>query len=343
MHIADFDYALPPERIAKRPARPRDASHMMVIERRTGQWLDSHFRELPEFLDPSDVLVLNNTRVVRARTKGVLERTGRPVEILFAPPGFRSPCEALLRPARRIRPGDRLLFRNADLVVTVEGRREHGIHILSVSDEGKLEALFASNGRVPLPPYLGREDTPEDVGDYQTIYAHSPGAVAAPTAGLHFTEGTLSALLERGVEIHQITLHVGLASFLPVRSEDPEKHRLEPERYRIDTRTALALNRARQAGRRIVAVGTTTARALEHVIARYGKFRAGFGEADLFILPGYRFQAAGALLTNFHLPRSTLLMLVCSFASRSTILDAYQHAVESRYRFYSYGDCMLLR
>jgi S-adenosylmethionine:tRNA ribosyltransferase-isomerase len=358
MHTSDFDYELPPELIAREPARPRDSSRMMVLDRRTGDWTDSQFRDLPEFLQPSDVLVLNDTRVIRARAYGRLERspssrgttrgTTREVEVLFAAPAGDSAWEVLCRPGRRIRSGDRIIFGNDELVGVfgqqreLHGHQELGLRLLHITSSVRIEDFLETHGHIPLPPYMEREDTPADAEEYQTIYAKAPGAVAAPTAGLHFTDTMFDRIRSRGIEILKITLHVGVGTFIPVRSEDPREHILKPERYAIVEQTAARLNAARDEGRRIIAVGTTTTRTLEHINQKHERFRAGAGEADLFILPGYNFHAIGGLLTNFHLPRSTLIMLVSAFASRPAILAAYRHAVAQRYRFYSYGDCMLI-
>jgi len=351
MHISDFDYELPPELIAREPARPRDASRMTVLDRATGQWSDSEFRRLPDFLNPSDVLVLNDTRVIRARVEGRLERangTTREVEVLFAAPlGEQSreqAWEVLCRPGKRIRKGDRIVFGGGKLEGAIEGivgeTRDHGLRLLHMNSA--VEKFLEAHGHVPLPPYMEREDRPSDTTEYQTVYASTPGAVAAPTAGLHFTESMFGALREKGIEIVKITLHVGIGTFLPVRAEDPARHVLKPERFQMTGEAAGRLNAARDAGRRIVSVGTTTTRTLEHIVGRYGRFVEASGEADLYILPGHEFNAVGAILTNFHLPKSTLIMLVSAFASREKILAAYKHAVEARYRFYSYGDCMFI-
>ncbi len=385
MRTSDFDYELPPELIAREPARPRDSSRMMLLDRKTGRWSDSHFRDLPEFLDPSDLLVINDTRVIRARIHGRLERasgTTRDLEVLFAAPvnelkvaeslpspsGTRSASptgrsinggqgegrkyfppsqlwEVLCRPGKRIRAGDRIIFGHGEM----EGEfgdlrepRDTGLRLLQLRSAGPIENFLEAHGHIPIPPYLEREDTAADAEEYQTVYAKIPGAVAAPTAGLHFTPSMFDRIRARGVEILQITLHVGIGTFLPVRSQDPAAHVLKPERYAIGEQTASQLNKAREEKRRIIAVGTTTTRTLEYVIQTHGRFVAGAGEADIFILPGYEFKAAGGLLTNFHLPKSTLIMLVAAFAGRPGILSAYRHAVAERYRFYSYGDCMLI-
>src|SRR5215475_2258744 len=344
MHISDFDYELPPELIAREPARPRDASRMMVLDRATGRWIDSTFRRLPDFLEPSDVLVLNDTRVIRARITGRLERStgaARDIEVLFAAPAAPDAWEVLCRPGKRVRQGDRIVFAGGELEGTFGESRAHGLRLLHVPP-GLLFPFLERHGHVPLPPYMERDDTASDAVEYQTIYANAPGAVAAPTAGLHFTPEILNELAACGIEIVKLTLHVGIGTFIPVRTEDPREHVLKPERFELGADAAAGLNAARAAGRRVIAVGTTSTRTLEYMVQRYGRFIAAAGETDLFILPGYRFLAVNGLLTNFHLPRSTLLMLVSAFASREKILSAYHHAIEERYRFYSYGDCMLI-
>ncbi len=344
MHISDFDYELPPERIAKEPARPRDASRMMVLERSTGQFVDSAFRQLPDFLNPSDVLVLNDTRVIRARIRGRLERssgTSREVEVLFAAPVGENTWEVMVRPGKRVREGDRILFSGGELQGVFGSERSFGLRLLHLA--APVEHFLEAHGHIPLPPYLAREDVASDTAEYQTVYANAPGAVAAPTAGLHFTDEMFENLRARGIEIVKLTLHVGVGTFIPVRSEDPREHALKPERFVLNEESAARLNTARDAGRRLIAVGTTSTRTLEFVLRQHGRFVATSGESDLFILPGYDFKAVDGMITNFHLPRSTLIMLVSAFASRENILNAYRHAMHAGYRFYSYGDCMFIR
>ena len=317
---------------------------MMVMDRATGRWTDSTFRRLPDFLDPSDLLVINDTRVIRARVRGRLERatgTVRDVEVLFAAPAADDAWEVMCRPGKRIRSGDKVLFADGELEGVFGESRPHGLRILHLGAR-PLHLFLERHGHVPLPPYIERDDNSSDEIEYQTIYANPPGAVAAPTAGLHFTDEMFEKLAARGIEIVKLTLHVGVGTFIPVRSEDPREHVLKPERFELSGESAERLNAARAAGRRLVAVGTTSTRTLEYVLRKHGRFVAASGEADLFILPGYEFKAVGGLLTNFHLPRSTLLMLVSAFSSRENILNAYHHAIHEGYRFYSYGDCMLI-
>jgi S-adenosylmethionine:tRNA ribosyltransferase-isomerase len=341
MHVSDFDYYLPPERIARTPAEPRDASRMMVLDSRVGNIVDTSFRKLPDFLRPTDVLVLNDTRVIRARTRARLERRNgstREMEVFFAEPLGEHVWQVLCKPGRRIRPGDRAIFGRGEFVGIFQ-ESTGDLHALELESA---ESLLKSYGQMPLPPYIGREPTAADDASYQTVFGLRPGAVAAPTAGLHFTTDVLNAVRSRGIEIATITLHVGIGTFLPVRTERPEEHILRPEVYEVGTVAATVLQAAVREQRRVVAVGTTTTRTLEFLMLRYGRIEAGSGYADIYILPGFEFRIVGALLTNFHLPRSTLLMLAAGFCGRDTILKAYEHAVAANYRFYSYGDCMLL-
>jgi S-adenosylmethionine:tRNA ribosyltransferase-isomerase len=318
---------------------------MMVLDRQAGTFSDSTFTELPLFLRASDVLVLNDTRVIRARIHGKLEPLAGPtreVEILFAAPVDGTTWEVMCKPGKRIRTGDHVTFANGEFAGTFGDLRDNGLRLLEVSCSEPLVTILDRHGRIPLPPYINRIDKASDAVDYQTVYSSAAGAVAAPTAGLHFTQLALDRIAAIGVEILKITLHVGIGTFLPVRTDDPRHHILRPEHFEMTRETADRLNAARSNGRRIIAVGTTTTRTLEHMANTRNSFEAGSGEVDLYILPGYPFKAINGLLTNFHLPKSTLLLLVSAFANRDLILNAYRHAVERRYRFYSYGDCMLI-
>jgi len=315
---------------------------MMVLDSQTGNITDSFFRNLPDFVQPSDVIVLNDTRVIRARTRAVLQRsngTSREMEVFFAEPLREDTWQVLCKPGRRIRPGDRAVFGDGEFAGVFQESQGTDLHVLELKDAALVLERY---GAIPLPPYIDRSPTTDDDSSYQTVFARQPGAVAAPTAGLHFTPEALDAIRSKGAKIVTITLHVGIGTFLPVRSERPEEHVLHPERYEVSEETATVLEEAIQDQRRIVAVGTTTTRTLESLMLRYGKIQAGSGQTDLYILPGFKFQIVGSLLTNFHLPQSTLLMLVSAFTGHQTILNAYRHAVSMNYRFYSYGDCMLI-
>jgi S-adenosylmethionine:tRNA ribosyltransferase-isomerase len=342
MHISDFDYDLPPELIAHEPAEPRGASRMMVLDARSGRTTDSRFDEFAECLRPSDVLVLNDTRVIRARTFARLERSGRTLEVFFAEPMRANLWRVLCRPGRRIRAGDRVIFAEGEATGIFQETHDNDLHVIELTACDSVYDFLQRFGHVPLPPYINRSEAARDEKNYQTVFAAQPGAVAAPTAGLHFTESVLESIRARGVEVLYITLHVGIGTFLPVRSEKPEEHVLRAERFEVSAHTAERLQQAMHNGRRVVAVGTTTTRTLEFLMRAHGEIRAGAGWTDLYILPGFDFRIVGGLLTNFHLPRSTLLMLVSAFAGRERILAAYRQAIEARYRFYSYGDCMFI-
>jgi len=333
---SDFDYDLPPASIAQEPA-PRGESRLLVLDR-AGPERHARVRDLARLLRSGDLLVLNDTRVIPSRLYGRSAGGGK-IEILLVEPVGEREWDALVKPGRRARPGARFEI-GEGLAAEVLDKREDGRHRLRFSEP--IEPHLDRLGHIPLPPYIHRPDTPEDRERYQTVYARRPGAVAAPTAGLHFTEELLREIAGAGVEIARVTLHVGIGTFKPVSAERIEEHRMERERYEIGEETAEALRRAREAGRRIVAVGTTVVRTLEGAaLTGGGEVRAGDGATDLFITPGFRFQMVDALLTNFHLPRSTLLMLVSAFAGRERVLAAYEEAVREGYRFYSYGDAML--
>lgn len=342
IRLTDFDYSLPSELIASEPLAQRDGSRMMIVDRQAGTFSDHYFASFPEHLQPDDLLVLNDTRVFPARLFGKTE-TGASVEVLLVREIEHLRWEVLARPAKRLRPGRRIVFGPGFSAVVEEKPRTSRI-IIRFETAGELFELLDEYGRTPLPPYIDRCSSTADTDRdrYQTIYARKRGAIAAPTAGLHFTERLLNRIRGRGVGIAQLTLHVGYGTFEPVRVEDIRDHKVLPEAYEIGPDAAAMLNVSVASQRRIVSVGTTTLRALEHACSGREEFSAGSGLADLTILPGHRFRAVGALLTNFHLPKSSLLILVSAFAGRELIIEAYEHAVRERYRFYSYGDCMFI-
>lgn len=374
MNVSEFDFELPPELIAQEPLAERDGSRMLLVRRSAGTWEDQSFRGFPKYLDPGDVIVVNNTRVFPARLLGhrvhdqttdtlravggaaietfllsplgagmTVERDGESVEIVE--------WEVLARPGRALRPGARVTFGDGRL---------HG-QVLEILDEGRRRIRFEAPGgfdrivdeigQTPLPPYIKREPSIKNGIDetsrlveprYQTVYARERGAIAAPTAGLHFTPEIIGLLRQQGTDIVEITHHVGYATFQPIRVEQVEDHHIDTESYEINPAAAARINQARLAGKRVIAIGTTSVRALESAANPDRTVRAERSRTGLFIYPGYQFKAVDGLLTNFHLPKSSLLMLVSAFAGRDTVIGAYRHAVDARYRFYSYGDCMLL-
>jgi len=339
--VSELDYDLPPELIAQAPAPSRDASRLLVIDRARGGFEDHIFAELPDLLRPGDCLVVNNSRVIPAR---VLARdvAGREVELLFieAIDGHR--WRAVTRPGRRSREGVELVVGSSRLRIL--GVEADGPRVVEPLD-GSVDELLRVHGQPPLPPYIARFAAPtaEDLERYQTVYARPPGSIAAPTAGLHFTPPLLDEIQRRGVELHQLTLHVGPGTFRPIKTDRIEDQALPAERIAIPPAVAEAVNRARAERRRVVAVGTTTVRALESAVGADGRVRPLDGEARLYVMPGYEFRAVDALLTNFHLPRSSLLVMVAAFAGRELILKSYGHAVRAGYRFYSYGDATLIQ
>lgn len=354
MQVAEFDYYLPEDLIAQRPLADRAASRMLVLHRAERRWEDRVFRELPGFLQTGDCLVLNDSRVFKSRLYG--RRAGvhalpvgkknparkrhltGTVEVFLLRPRAGEPrvWQALVHPGRKMHIGERVRF-DGGLEAEITARGGYGERTLRFDYGGDLFEKFNEIGHVPLPPYIRREDEPEDRERYQTVFAARTGSVAAPTAGLHFTPEVLDRCRAAGAEVACVTLHVGLGTFQPIRTERVEEHRLHPEFYEITEEDAARMRSAR----RLVAVGTTSVRTIESAAAR-GGLAASCGDTDLFIYPGYCFRAIGAMLTNFHLPRSSLLILVAAFAGREFVLDAYHHAVQERYRFYSYGDCMLI-
>jgi S-adenosylmethionine:tRNA ribosyltransferase-isomerase len=371
MLLTDFDFQLPPELIAQSPLAERDSSRMLILDRRESVWQDSAFRSLPELLRGDELIVVNDARVIPARLFGRREgvrsekpgSTGRtskeflssPIEILLTRQVAPDEWEALVRPGRKIRVGERIDFGDGELSAEVLGRGEYGLRRIRLTAQAGVAQAVERLGHVPLPPYIAREDELADRERYQTIFAERPGAVAAPTAGLHFSPSILERLRGRGVEIASITLDVGLGTFQPIHEQEIERHKIHAERYEIAEVAAAAICKARCESRPILAVGTTVVRALEDAAQKSAARCGGIGdpatplvepgpaEANIFIKPGHAFRVVDQLLTNFHLPQSTLLILVGAFAGRAFILRAYRHAVAERYRFYSYGDCMWIR
>lgn len=339
MLVSDFDYELPEELIAQTPPVERGASRMLVLSRQRGSFHDDVFVNISRYLRPGDCLVLNNSRVFPARLRGRRNNErGAEVEVFLVRQRteLENEWNALVKPAKRVRQGDRILF-GAGLTAEVLSEGEFGERTLRLEAQESIADLIERMGRVPLPPYIHRESDVADRDRYQTVYATKNGSIAAPTAGLHFTREVLNACRACGAKIAYITLHVGLGTFAPLRVADVSKIRLHEEFFAIDEENAARLREAK----RLVCVGTTSVRTVETMQVR-GGFRAMLGETDLFVSPGYQFRATGAILTNFHLPQSSLLILVAAFAGREFALKAYRHAVRERYRFFSYGDCMLI-
>lgn len=363
MRLSDFDYDLPPERIAQWPLKERDASRMLLLGRESGTWENRNFRELPGLLRGDELVVINSSRVLPARLfghrKGIHaqppakhdparhEHLSTRVEALLLRPVGEGEWEALVRPGRKIQVGETIVFGEGQLEAEVIAREEYGIRRLRFSVTADLTKMIEKLGHIPLPPYIKREDSPLDRERYQTVFAREGAAVAAPTAGLHFTEEILSQVRARGAEIAEIILDVGLGTFEPIRTENLEEHHIHSEAYEIPKATAEAIVRAQFESRPVLAIGTTVVRALEDAAEKSATsscpLRAGRAEANIFIYQGKPFRIVKQLLTNFHLPRSSLLALVAAFAGRENVLGAYRHAVKSSYRFYSYGDCMLIR
>jgi S-adenosylmethionine:tRNA ribosyltransferase-isomerase len=342
MLLSDFEFDLPNDLIAQTPLEKRDNSRMLVVNRAEQTYSDAGFSEFPKFLGASDVLVLNNTKVFPARLAGATE-TGAKIELFLVKQGENNVWETLARPARRLKIGKKIVF-DRDLAAEVIEKSETGRVFVRFETDGDFESILDRVGKTPLPPYIKRdgETATADRERYQTVFAKQRGAVAAPTAGLHFTPEILDEIANRGVIITEITLHVGYGTFEPVRVSDLSEHKVLPENYEISPETVEILNRARAETRRIIAVGTTTTRALESAFAQNRKFTAGKSTAELTITPKYEFQVINGLLTNFHLPQSSLLVLVSTFGGYNLIMNSYRHAVAEKYRFYSYGDCMLV-
>jgi len=365
MHLDELNYDLPPGQIAQRPLERRDASRMLLLSRTDGQWADDTFANFADRLRGDELLVLNNARVIPARlfgrrvgiyaqapsraTRG--EHLTGSVEVFLTRRVDSETWEALVRPGRKMATGERVVFGKGELEAEISARGELGARTLRFvsRDTFSIDHHLDQLGHTPLPPYIHRTDDSSDRERYQTVFAKAPGAVAAPTAGLHFTQEILEQLRRRGVEICEVTLEVGLGTFQPVHTETLEAHKMHAEAYEIPNHTAERIAKARSEGQKILAVGTTVVRALEDAALKATEGGSakllldGRRNAEIFIYPGFHFRIVDALLTNFHLPRSTLLALVCAFAGREAVLAAYRHAVEAGYRFYSYGDCMLIR
>lgn len=340
MKLEDFDFDLPEELIAQHPVEPRDSSRLMVVDRSTGDIKHQVFRELPSLLKAGDVLVVNNTRVIPARLMGEKEGTQAKIECLLLKRRERDVWEVLIKPGKRLKEGQFVLFgegllRGELLEILPDGNR-----VMRFTYAGVFEAVLDELGNMPLPPYITEQL--EDKERYQTVYSKESGSAAAPTAGLHFTQELLERLRKSGIEIVEILLHVGLGTFRPVKVENIEEHDMHSEYYRVSKEAAERLNRAKREGRRVIAVGTTASRTLESVASEDGQIQAGEGWTHIFIYPGYQFKVVDALITNFHFPKSTLVMLVSALAGRELILNAYNLAIRESYRFYSFGDSMLI-
>jgi S-adenosylmethionine:tRNA ribosyltransferase-isomerase len=356
MQLSEFDYELPEELIAQQPLERRDASRMLIVNRAQQKLDDSRFETFVEYIRPGDVIVVNNTRVFPARLIGQRYPSGGRVEVLLIREvespgasasfgqGTSQTWEALVRPAHRLKPGGHLRFGSSNLRAEVLEAAAKGFRLLRFEGDQSLESLINEVGQTPLPPYIKRPSGTSATDDerYQTVFAREKGAIAAPTAGLHFTPQITAAILARQARVVEITLHVGYGTFQPVRVDNLEHHQVDAEQYEIRQEAAHIINESRASGGRVIAVGTTTVRALESAASSDGVLKSGKRDTRLTIIPSYQFRITDALLTNFHLPRSSLLLLVCAFAGRKLALEAYRYAVAARFRFYSYGDCMLV-
>lgn len=340
MKTEDFNYDLPEHLIAQTPLEQRDCSRLLVLDKETGEIEHKHFKDIIDYLNENDVLVLNDTKVLPARLYGIKEKTNALIEILMLKEVKKDTWECLVKPAKRIRKDTIVSFGDGRLKAKCIEEKEEGIRVFELLYQGILLEILESLGEMPLPPYIHKKLN--DQNRYQTVYAKNYGSAAAPTAGLHFTQELLEQLKKKKIEIVYITLHVGLGTFRPVNVEDVTKHKMHSEFYQVSKESANILNKAKLEKKRIVSVGTTSTRTLETIMSKYHEFRECSGWTDIFIYPGYQFQAIDALITNFHLPKSTLVMLVSAFASKEIILNAYHTAVEEEYRFFSFGDSMFI-
>ena len=341
MRTDDFDYYLPEELIAQTPLAKRDSSRLMVVDRITGEITHDIFHNIIDYLNKGDILVLNDTKVMPARIIGEKDKTGALIELLLLKNTEKDNWEVLAKPAKRVKEGTIISFGNGLLKAKCIGIGEEGIRKVTFIYDGIFYEILDKLGTMPLPPYI--KEKLKDKDRYQTVYAKNIGSSAAPTAGLHFTKELLKQIEDKGIKICYITLHVGLGTFRPVNVEDVTKHKMHSEFYQMDKPVAKILNDAKKNNKRIVSVGTTTTRTLETIISKYNKFKEVSGWTDIFIYPGYEFKAISAQITNFHLPKSTLIMLVSAFATKDIILNAYKEAVKEKYRFFSFGDSMLIK
>lgn len=341
MQLKDFYYDLPPELIAQDPLEQRSASRLMVVDRKTGDINHKHFYDIVDYMNPGDCLVINDTKVIPARLLGVKEDTGASIEVLLLKRKEEKVWETLVKPGKKARVGARISFGNGLLVGEVIDIVEEGNRLIRFEYEGIWEEILDRLGQMPLPPYITHQL--KDRNRYQTVYAKNDGSAAAPTAGLHFTEELLQKLQAKGVEIAHVTLHVGLGTFRPVKVDNILEHHMHSEFYMVEEKEAAKINEAKARGNRVISVGTTSTRTLESVADDVGIVHAGSGWTEIFIYPGYEFKVVDSLITNFHLPESTLLMLVSAFSSREKMLHAYEVAVQEQYRFFSFGDAMLIK
>ena len=340
MKTSDFFYDLPKELIAQTPVTPRDSSRLLVLGRNTGEIQHRHFYDIIDYLDEGDLIVANDSRVLPARIYGVKDETGARVEFLLLKQISGNRWETLCKPGRKAREGTRFVFGDGLLKATVAEVRDDGNRIVDFDCDESFFAVLDKIGQMPLPPYITAELN--DKERYQTVYSHELGSAAAPTAGLHFTEELMDKIRAKGVNIAYVTLHVGLGTFRPVKVDDVTKHKMHSEHYEIPAETAELINRTKRNGKRVIAIGTTSCRTLESVAARYGEIKPCEGFTDIFIYPGFEFKVLDGLVTNFHLPESTLIMLVSAFAGYDNIMNAYKTAVEEKYRFFSFGDAMMI-
>ena len=341
MKTSDFYYDLPEELIAQDPLEDRSSSRLLVLDKKTGETEHHVFREIVNYLEPGDCLVINDTKVIPARLIGAKEETGAKIEVLLLKRGADDVWETLVKPGRKAKPGTRISFGDGLLTGEVVDIVDEGNRLIRFEYEGIFEEILDRLGQMPLPPYITHQLKDKD--RYNTVYAEHPGSAAAPTAGLHFTPELLEKIRDKGVDIAHVTLHVGLGTFRPVKADDVENHHMHSEFYMIDETAAEKINRAKENGKRVICVGTTSCRTIESAADENGRLKACSGWTDIFIYPGYQFKILDALITNFHLPESTLVMLVSALAGRDHVLAAYEEAVRERYRFFSFGDAMFIR